>query len=106
MDPSTHTAYVANQRDGTVSVINGATNAVTAIIEVGDSPSAVAVDPSTDTAYVANYGNGGNGSVSVINGGSLQRYGHHGLRPKPRPPSPSAGSRTRWGWTRPRTPST
>jgi chitinase len=37
-----------------VSVINEATNAVTATIGVGNSPDAVGVDPSTDTAYVAN----------------------------------------------------
>jgi YVTN family beta-propeller protein len=71
VDSSTHTAYVANYpydnpyAQGTVSVINEATNAVTGNINVGYAPDAVAVDPSTDTVYVANeFGN----TVSVING--------------------------------------
>jgi len=45
-----------------VSVIDEATNAVTATITVGADPSAVAVDPTLHTAYVANLV----GSVSVI----------------------------------------
>src|SRR6476620_8453825 len=34
VDPATHTAYVTNTGDGTVSVIDAATNAVTATIPV------------------------------------------------------------------------
>ncbi len=62
VDPTLHTAYVANL-GGTVSVINEATNAVTATIPVGADPDGVAVDPTSHTAYVAN---GGGSTVSVI----------------------------------------
>jgi YVTN family beta-propeller protein len=62
VDPSLHTAYVANL-GGTVSVINEATNAVTATVPVGADPDGVAVDPTSHTAYVAN---GGGSTVSVI----------------------------------------
>jgi YVTN family beta-propeller protein len=40
-------AYVTNIGDGTVSVIDGATNTVTATIIVGTNPSAIAVNPGT-----------------------------------------------------------
>jgi YVTN family beta-propeller protein len=62
-DPATHTVYVANQGSGTVSVINEATNAVTATIPVGSHPQALAIDPATQTVWVAN---NGDGTVSVI----------------------------------------
>ena len=64
MDPATHTAYVTNTDDGTVSVIDAATNAVTATIPVGTSPFGVAVDPAAGTVYVAN--DSADGTVSVI----------------------------------------
>ena len=54
--------YVANETGNSVSVIDAATNAVTATIPVGASPGGVAVSPS-GTVYVAN--STGN-SVSVI----------------------------------------
>jgi YVTN family beta-propeller protein len=56
--------YVANLADNTVSVINTATNTITATISVGDSPTALAVSPNGHRLYVANYAAG---SVSVIN---------------------------------------
>jgi YVTN family beta-propeller protein len=59
-------AYVTNVGSGTVSVIDEATNTVTATIPVGSSPYAVAVDPGTHTAYVTN--NSSN-TVSVISVG-------------------------------------
>ena len=73
VDQVTDTVYAANScgndrscnSPGTVSVIDGATNAVTATIAVGSGPDAVAVDQATDTVYVAN---AGSGSVSVIDG--------------------------------------
>ncbi len=46
-------AYVANQYDKTVSVINTSTNAVVATVAVGGSASAVAVSPNGSRAYVA-----------------------------------------------------
>jgi YVTN family beta-propeller protein len=63
VDPTTHTAYVTNVDDDTVSAIDETTGTVTATIAVGGGPLTVAADPTTDTAYVAN---GGNGTVSVI----------------------------------------
>ena len=38
VDPATNTVYVANQDSGNVSVIDGATNTVTATISVGSNP--------------------------------------------------------------------
>ena len=64
VDPGTHTAYVANTGDGTVSVIDGSTRTVTATVPVGKGPvGGVAVDPGTHTAYVSN---NNDGTVSVI----------------------------------------
>jgi YVTN family beta-propeller protein len=48
-----------------VSVIDEASNTVTATIAVGSLPSAVAVDPAAGTVYVTNYGSG---TASVIDG--------------------------------------
>jgi YVTN family beta-propeller protein len=62
VDPGSHTVYVANLGDNTVSVIDGSTRTVTATAPVGQNPWGVAVDPTTHTAYVTNLGN----SVSVI----------------------------------------
>ena len=63
VDPAARAAYVVNDGDGTVSVIDEATRTVTATIPVGHEPIAVAVDPAARTAYVAN---AGDGTVSVI----------------------------------------
>jgi YVTN family beta-propeller protein len=54
VNPGTNTAYVANDYDGTVSVIRSRTNTVTATITVGNGPFGVAVNGRTNTAYVAN----------------------------------------------------
>lgn len=65
VDSATDTIYVTNRYNGTVTVIDGATNKVTGTIPVGSGPFAVAVDPVTDTVYVANdFYN----TVSVIDG--------------------------------------
>jgi YVTN family beta-propeller protein len=67
VDPGTGTVYVTNgSTDGTggvVSVIDAATNTVTASIGVGYDPGGVTADPVTHTAYVTNYEDG---TVSVI----------------------------------------
>ncbi|MFZ0130431.1 MAG: YncE family protein [Candidatus Dormiibacterota bacterium] len=77
IDEATHTVYVANVADNTVSVINGATcNArvtwgcgqVPPTVAVGVQPAVPAVDEATDTVYVPNSNPGGPGSVSVIDG--------------------------------------
>ena len=63
-NPTTSTVYVANSVvPGTVSVINGQTNTVTATISVGAAPFGIAVNPKTGTVYVTN---SGDGTVSVI----------------------------------------
>ena len=49
--------------NGTVSVIDTATNTVTATVDVGTAPFGVAVNPDGTKVYVANYGSD---TVSVI----------------------------------------
>ncbi len=56
-------AYIANQGDGTVSVINTTTSAVVATIPVGQSPFGVSVSADGSKVYVSNQGSK---SVSVI----------------------------------------
>lgn len=56
-------AYISNQSDATVSVIDTATNTVTTTIPVGQSPLGVAVNSAGTRAYVANFGTD---TVSVI----------------------------------------
>ena len=63
IDPGTRTVYVANRIDGTVSVIDGSTRAVTATVPVGTWPAGVAVDPGTHTVYVTGFMDS---TVSVI----------------------------------------
>jgi YVTN family beta-propeller protein len=57
-------AYITNQVDNTVSIIDTATNTVTATVSVGSNPVGVAVTPDGTRVYVTN--RNGN-SVSVIN---------------------------------------
>ncbi|MES2581088.1 MAG: YncE family protein [Pseudomonadota bacterium] len=57
-------AYITNQIDDNVSVIDTATNTVTATIAVGDFPDAVAFNPAGTRVYVTNRGDA---TVSVIN---------------------------------------
>jgi YVTN family beta-propeller protein len=49
---------VTNYGADTVSVIDEATDTVTATVPVGTGPAGVAVDPAARTAYVANYNSG------------------------------------------------
>jgi YVTN family beta-propeller protein len=56
-------AYITNSGDGTVSVIDTATNTVTATIPVGSDPLGVVVTPDGSKVYVANTLSG---TVSVI----------------------------------------
>ncbi len=70
VNSATNKIYVANYSDGTVTVIDGATNN-TATVNVGVAPNAVAVNPVTNKIYVANTcGNDPNcgslGTVTVI----------------------------------------
>jgi YVTN family beta-propeller protein len=66
MTPDGHAAYVTNRGSGTVSVIDTATDTVTATIRVHYGPNRVAVAPDGRYAYVTN---GGSGTVSVIDTG-------------------------------------
>src|SRR6516164_3222807 len=60
-------AYIANEVDNNVSVINIASNTVIKTIPVGVNPFAVAVSPDFTKAYVTNgYPGPGGNSVSVI----------------------------------------
>ena len=74
VDTATHTVYVANNADNTVSVINAATcNARhtagcgqhPATVKIGAAPIGDAVDQRTNTVYVVNTGDN---TVSVIDG--------------------------------------
>jgi YVTN family beta-propeller protein len=80
VDPGTRTAFVANSRDNTVSVIDEATGTVTRTIYLGHyTPYAVAVDPRTHTAYVTNWLYD---SVSVISRHLLGHDHHHDPPPR------------------------
>jgi YVTN family beta-propeller protein len=46
--------YVANTRDGTVTVIDATTNSVVATLPAGKNPFALAVVPGSNSLYVAN----------------------------------------------------
>ena len=59
----TNTIYTANFGANTVSVINGATNTVTAKVPVGNFPHGVAVNIQTGLIYVTN---AADNTVSVI----------------------------------------
>jgi YVTN family beta-propeller protein len=63
VDPGSHTVYVINGLDNSVSVIDASTRTVTATVPVGKSPAEVAVDPGTHTVYVTNHDDN---TVSVI----------------------------------------
>ncbi|BBX04840.1 hypothetical protein BST36_08775 [Mycolicibacterium moriokaense] len=54
VSPDSNTVYVTNSEDDTVSVIDAATNTVTATIGVGDQPLGIVVTPDGATVYVAN----------------------------------------------------
>jgi YVTN family beta-propeller protein len=64
VDPTVHRAYVTNNGNNTVSVLDTITNAnVGAPIPVGISPVGVGVDPTVHRAYVTN---DGSNTVTVI----------------------------------------
>ena len=60
------TAYITNAGNNTVSVINVATNTVSATIPVGNQPEGISVSPDGTKVYVANESSSSN-TVSVIN---------------------------------------
>ena len=56
-------AYITNEFDNTVSVINTETRSVVATINVGVNPIGVAVSPDNSKVYVSNYNDN---TISVI----------------------------------------
>ena len=56
-------AYITNYEDNTISVIDIATNNVTATVDVGINPWGVAVNPAGTKVYVTNIGSN---NISVI----------------------------------------
>jgi YVTN family beta-propeller protein len=75
-DHATHTLYVANGNDGTLSVINTAhCNAADTsgcqqtppTVSVGAAPLALALERRTHTLYVSNYDNGNGNTVAMVN---------------------------------------
>ena len=116
LDRETHTVYVANAGDNTVSVIDamrcnaeqtagcGTTPPVQA---VGGAPAAIAFSKRTDTVYVANGALNPEGAlvpngntISVMNAAACNAEHHQGCSAVPRPRSPSAANReaTRKHW--------
>jgi YVTN family beta-propeller protein len=66
VSPSVVYAYVTNRAAGSVSVIDTATNAISATLPVGASPTDVAISPDGHSAYVADRDSG---TVAVIHTG-------------------------------------
>ncbi len=85
-------AYVTNEGSNDVSVIDLATNSVSATIPVGSAPRGVVVNPACTKVYVANYGSN---DVSVIDTASqaviaiIPASPVPPILPPPSPPSPA-----------------
>jgi YVTN family beta-propeller protein len=54
LNPVTNTVYIANVNSNNITVLDGATNTVTATLASGIGPDAVGVNPVTNRIYVAN----------------------------------------------------
>jgi DNA-binding beta-propeller fold protein YncE len=93
VNPATHTVYVSNITDNTLSVLNAATcNAKilsgcspyhAQLLRTGHAPQSVAVDPATATVYVAN---ADDATVSVFDAATCNAVVASGCSPAP-PPS-------------------
>ena len=88
-DPATHTVYVANAGDNTLSVVNALTcnsrdlagcDQRPAAVAAGPGANAVAVDVATHTVYVTD---GGSDTVSVINAATCNAQNRSGCGHKP-----------------------
>ena len=64
VNPCTGMLHVPNAGDGTLSVVDTATNAAVATIPLGYTPVAVTVNPNTNMVYVANE----HGNISIVSG--------------------------------------
>jgi YVTN family beta-propeller protein len=91
IDDATHTVYVANQDDNTVSVIDAATcngrnrsgcGHAGPTVAAGPTPFGIAVDRRTNTVYVADLGDDA-GMVSVINGATCNAITTTGCGQRP-----------------------
>src|SRR3990172_3962076 len=65
VNPNTNRVYVTNDNIGKVSVIDGATNQVIAMVPVENHPRGVCVNPNTNRVYVSNLESN---TVNVIDG--------------------------------------
>ena len=65
VNPVSNTIYVANWSGNDLTVINGATNTVTATLFLGATPNGIAVNPVTNTIYVPN---STSNTITVIDG--------------------------------------
>jgi hypothetical protein len=91
IDPRTHTVYVTNVDDNTVSVINGRTcnghvlsgcDQTPATVPVGALPLGVFVDPRTRSVYVENFDDD---TVSVLDASTCNGVHHAGCPASPAP---------------------
>jgi YVTN family beta-propeller protein len=62
-DPGSHTAYITNSADNTMSVVDPAARKITGTVKVGKGPDGIGIDLATHLVYTAN---AGDGTVSVI----------------------------------------
>lgn len=69
VNSSTNKAYIANQQDDTVTVIDTQTRAILSTVAVGNKPKSVAVNPAIDRVYVGNV-SGSLESLMIIDGTS------------------------------------
>ena len=99
VDPATHTVYVTNIDDNTVSVIdgrtcNGRTSAgcgqAAATVPVGSMPIGIFADNSNHTVYVANFNNFNDGTVSMIDSATCNGI-HPASCPTVPPPTVAVG---------------
>jgi YVTN family beta-propeller protein len=67
VDTRSNTVYATNPLEGTLYIVDGATNTVRRSLALGDEPTAVAVDSATGRAFIAHAGRGST-KVSVIDG--------------------------------------
>jgi YVTN family beta-propeller protein len=100
IDRATHTVFVGNSNDGTVSVVNGATCNATntsgcgqtpVTVTVGNGPGSLLVDPAVGTLYVAN---SGDGDVSLISTATCNAQHTSGCGQAP--PTTPVGSSPDW----------
>jgi len=66
VDTTSHTVYVANFYDKSVSVIDGATKTLSNTLPIPDIPRAIAVDPALHTVYVASNDDNFDGHLLLV----------------------------------------